>query len=229
MSWVKQTLNSTLGQKVIMSLTGLFLVTFLIVHLIGNLQILKADGGDAFNVYAAFMSTNGLIHAVSYGMYAAIIAHVVYAITLTLRNKKARPVSYAVQDAKANSSWASRSMMLLGSMILVFLVLHLVHFWAKYKMGWIAYDFKMVTIEGVQYRDIASLVIETFKDPIAVGIYVLGLIGLGFHLNHGFQSAFQTLGLNHKSYNNFIKGFGAIFSIVMAVLYAVMPLYVFFS
>ncbi|GJM60224.1 succinate dehydrogenase cytochrome b subunit [Persicobacter diffluens] len=229
MSWVKQTLNSTLGQKVIMSLTGLFLVTFLIVHLIGNLQILKGDEGAAFNTYAAFMSTNGLIHAVSYGMYAAIIAHVLYAITLTLRNKKARPVSYAVQDAKANSSWASRSMMLLGSMILVFLVLHLYHFWARYKMGWIPYEFKMVTIEGVQYRDIASLVIETFKQPVALAIYLIGIVGLGIHLNHGFQSAFQTLGLNHKSYNKFIKGFGAAFSVIMAIGYAIMPLYIFFS
>ena len=126
-------LSSTLGKKLLMSLTGLFLISFLTIHLIGNLAIFSNDNGLAFNAYAVFMTTNPLIGTVSYLLYAGIILHVAIAIMLYFSNSSARPVKYKVQNAKENSSWSSRSMTLLGMLILAFILLHLKDFWWQYK------------------------------------------------------------------------------------------------
>src|SRR5690606_34984961 len=125
MSWVSKTLNSTLGRKLIMALTGLFLIIFLIGHVSGNALLFKDDGGQAFNEYAKFMTTNQFIQILSITTYVSIIAHVVYSILLTVRNNKARPIGYAERNASTNSSWSSRNMGILGTLILIFLVIHL--------------------------------------------------------------------------------------------------------
>ena len=120
MSWFTSAINSTLGKKVLMALTGLFLVTFLIVHLIGNLQLLAGDGGKAFNIYAKFMTTNPLIKTTSYLLYASFLAHIIWAILLTITNRNSRPVGYA--NANKSGSWSSRNMGILGTIIFNFLV-----------------------------------------------------------------------------------------------------------
>jgi succinate dehydrogenase / fumarate reductase cytochrome b subunit len=124
MNWFTKLLSSTLGRKLLMALTGLFLILFLVVHLIGNLQLLKADGGQAFNVYAKFMTSNPLIVVISYVNYAFILLHIIWAILLTSRNRSARgPEGYAV--VKNSSPWTSRNMGILGTFIFIFLVIHL--------------------------------------------------------------------------------------------------------
>jgi len=224
MSWIIKTLTSTLGKKLVMSLTGLFLISFLTIHLIGNLAIFYGDEGEAFNAYADFMSTNPVIGIVSYLLYAGIVLHVIIAIALYFQNRKARPVRYNDQKSKDNSSWESRSMTLLGILILAFLMIHLSDFWWQYKHDG-GYVFE-TNEEGI--RDIYALVIEKFKTPFALISYLIGLVALFFHLKHGFQSAFQTLGLEHKKYTPFIKGLGLVYSIVVPVGFAMMPIYVFF-
>lgn len=224
MSWIIKMLSSTLGKKLLMSLTGLFLISFLTIHLIGNLAIFSNDGGLAFNTYAAFMSTNPLIGAVSYLLYAGIILHVVIAIILYFANSSARPVKYKVQKAKENSSWESRSMTLLGVLILAFILLHLKDFWWQYK-----HDGGYQFVEDANgNRDIYALVIEQFKTIGALISYLVGLLALFFHLKHGFQSAFQTLGLEHHKYTPAIKAIGLAYSIIVPIAFALMPVYVYF-
>jgi succinate dehydrogenase / fumarate reductase cytochrome b subunit len=224
MSWIIKMLSSTLGKKLLMSLTGLFLISFLTIHLIGNLAIFSKDGGLAFNAYAAFMSTNPLIGAVSYLLYAGIILHVVIAFILYFANSSARPVKYKVQKTKDNSSWSSRSMTLLGTLILAFILLHLKDFWWQYKHDG-GYQF---VNDANGNKDIYMLVVQQFKTIFSLIMYLVGLLVLYFHLNHGFQSAFQTLGFEHKKYTPAIKAIGIAYSIIVPLCFAAMPIKIYF-
>ena len=223
MSWLKQTFTSTIGRKLIMSFTGLFLVLFLVGHLAGNLQLFINDGGQSFNIYAKFMTTNKFVKILSYVTYLSILGHVIYSIVLTSYNKKARPVSYKVSGG-SSSPWTSRNMGVLGTLVLIFLVVHLQGFW--YKMHWGAIG--EVTYDGQSYKDLYTVVAVAFREWWIVALYVIAMFGLGFHLSHGFSSAFQTLGLNHKKYTPIIKTLGLLFAIVVPALFAAMPLYFFF-
>jgi len=219
MSWLTNSLSSTLGRKLLMAATGLFLIIFLVVHLIGNLQLLADDGGKAFNIYAKFMTTNPVIKTTSYLLYATFVVHIIWALILTIHNRKARPVGYKVSAASTNSTWSSRNMGFLGTIVFIFLVIHLSNFWWKMKFG----DMPMVTYEGAEYKDLFTVVNSAFGELWLVILYVVAMIGLMFHLYHGFQSAFQTLGLNHPKYNPAIKAIGVAFAIIVPALFASIP------
>lgn len=222
MNWFTKLLSSTLGRKLMMALTGLFLILFLVVHLIGNLQLLKEDEGEAFNVYAHFMTSNPLIKVVSYVNYAAIVIHVLWAILLTRLNSRARgSQGYAV--TKNSSPWTSRNMGILGTLIFIFLVIHLKGFWYEMHWGGIA----KTTYEGKDYKDLYAVVDKAYSQGWYVGIYVLSMLVLAFHLWHGFASAFLTLGLNHLKYNPVIKFVGRAFAIIVPALFALIPIWMF--
>ncbi len=225
MSWFTQTLSSTLGRKLLMALTGLFLIVFLVVHMSGNMLLLKDDGGEAFNLYAAFMTTNPLIKTASFILYAAILVHIIWSILLTAKNRKARPVKYSYEKASTNSTWMSRNMGVLGTFILIFLVIHLKSFW--FEMHWGGIPTK--TYEGAEVKDLYTVVVAAFSQAWYVAIYLVSMALLGFHLLHGFQSAFQTLGLYHKKYTPFIKTVGVLYSISIPLLFAVQPIYIFIN
>jgi succinate dehydrogenase / fumarate reductase cytochrome b subunit len=226
MNWILKFLKSSIGQKLIMSLTGLFLILFLIVHLGGNLQLLKDDGGEAFNIYAYHMTHNPFIKVISYGLYFFIVLHAIQGIVLWIYNKKARGAQkYAVKSA-STTSWASRSMGLLGSLILIFIFIHMGDFWFAMKadkLPMVAYDSMDVKVADLYYK-----VNLSFKQLWIVAFYVVAMVGLAFHLSHGFQSAFQTLGINHDRYNPIIKGAGKIYSIIVPIGFAIIPLYYYF-
>jgi len=225
MKWFVEMFSSTLGRKLVMALTGLFLVTFLLVHLIGNLQLLKDDGGHAFNVYAEFMSTNPLIQTVSKVNLFLILGHVVVSAMLTAKNRKARgPVGYAVGNS-TSSIWSSRNMGILGTIILVFIVIHLKDFWAQMHWGGVP----VLDYDGKPVRDLYSLVKEWFQVGWYVGLYVFCMFAIAFHLWHGFGSAFQTLGLNHLKYNGLISFVGKAFSIIVPALFALIPIMMYLS
>lgn len=208
-----------------MALTGLFLILFLVVHLIGNLQLLHDDGGKSFNIYAEFMSTNTLIQTVSKGNFTFILIHVIWALILSIMNRKARgPEGYAVTSSKS-SIWASRNMGILGTFILIFLVIHLKDFWAQMHFGGVS----TVMYDGKEVRDLASLVALWFSKDWYVALYVFCMAALGFHLWHGFASAFQTLGLNHLKYNAVINFVGKTFAVVVPALFAWIPIAMFFD
>ena len=263
MNWVTKMFSSTIGQKFIMALTGLFLCTFLVVYMIGNLQLFKSDFGLAFNTYAVFMTTNPLIKFVSYGLYAFILLHAFKGFMLMRKNSVARPVKYAVQNGAANSHWTSRSMGVLGTLLLVFIVAHMSDFWFEYKFGHVPYttyatniangDVKAIPMspdytqfnkieesmvsspDGNQYKvvivkDLYKEVAEGFKVWWLVVFYVIAMVAVAFHLFHGFQSAFQSLGLNHPKYNGLIKSLGLwVFSIAIPAAFAALPIYFFFK
>ena len=225
MSWLTNAMSSTLGRKLLMAATGLFLIIFLLVHLIGNLQLLSDDGGEAFNVYAKFMTTNPLIKTTSYLLYATFLIHILWAFMLIIQNRKARPVGYKVSGASSNSSWSSRNMGVLGSVILIFLVIHLANFWWKMKFG----EMPMVEYESGSYKDLYTVVAAAFQEPWLVALYVAAMIGLMFHLLHGFESAFQTLGLNHPKYNPAVKFIGRAFAIIVPAAFAAIPILMYLS
>ncbi len=221
MSWLTDTLTSTLGRKVIMSLTGLFLMLFLVVHLAGNLQLLTDPTGKAFNIYAHTMGSNPLIIIISFGNFSFILLHIITSIILTRKNRKARTIGYAVKGK--SSTWASRNMGALGTVILIFLVVHLRGFWFRSKSG--ALD--MVTYDGLEVGDLYTVVNTAYSELWYTAFYVVCMGLLAFHLTHGFQSAFQTLGLNHKKYTPIIKGVGLIFSIVIPAAFALIPIWMY--
>lgn len=207
MSWLTNTLTSSLGRKLVMSLTGLFLISFLVVHLSGNFTLLLDDTAP-FNQYTKFMSTNGVVRVLEIGLLLGFVLHIYTAILLTNKNRGARPVKYAYEKPAANSSWFSRNMGLSGTVVLLFLGLHLYQFYFGYKM------MPEPTEEGA-IKDMYGIVVATLKQPLFLGLYILAFVLLGFHLNHGFQSAFQTLGLNHKKYTPFLKGLSTLTAVVL--------------
>lgn len=282
-------LKSSIVKKYWMALTGLFLCLFLAGHLAGNLQLIFSDA-SAFNKYALFMTTNPAVKILSYLTYISILFHAVDGFLLTYQNAKARPVGYAKNNPSKNSSFSSRNMAVLGTLILVFIVTHMVNFWAVMhfdeKMPLFSqiiqtkegprgevyvgttqgqyfgkdqvqigeskeapnpmmprkqYELKNRTEiyfngtnikAGDVYKDLHKITVAFFKDPkfglIATIGYVLAMLVLAFHLLHGFQSAFQSLGLNNPKYTPLIKGFGKAFAIVVPLLFAAIPVYIHF-
>jgi succinate dehydrogenase / fumarate reductase cytochrome b subunit len=247
-------LNSSIGKKVLMSLTGLFLIAFLLVHLMGNLQLLKSDEGLSFNSYALFMTTNPLIKFISYGLYAFIVIHAFKGLALAYENKGKRAVKYAVDAGASNSHWTSRNMGIVGTVLLVFIVVHMSGFWYKYKFGvtpWTKYKTELVsnqtevsdvtgegyvisrtfyndTHEIVIAKDLYKEVLNTYQNEFFVIFYVLCMFAVAFHLWHGFESAFQTLGINHPRYTPMIKFTGRAFSVLVSFGFAIIPLYMYF-
>jgi len=218
MSWFTQTLTSTLGKKMVMGITGLFLMLFLMVHCGVNALVFFPDDGEMFNKAAHFMGTNFFIRLGEVVLFLGLIWHVLQSVRVTLTNAKARPEGYA---KFANSSpWYSRSMGLLGTLILIFLIIHLAHFWVQSRF--VGLD--SIKYQGEHYDDLYVLMMETFSNLWVVIIYFLAMISLSYHLLHGFQSAFQTLGINHKKYTPFIKLLGTIYSILIPLLFAIMPI-----
>ncbi|MXV51606.1 succinate dehydrogenase [Pedobacter sp. HMF7647] len=252
----KSTFSSTLGKKLIMALTGLFLCTFLIVHLVGNLQIFSHDGGKAFNEYSYFMTHFPPIKIISYLLYASIIIHAVYALILTLHNQKARPVKYAVYEGGKNASWSSRNMGILGTVLLIFIVTHMANFWFKYHNDMVPFveyrtslqtgettvkeipasefrDFVKYVDNGVEIvraKDLYQQVSYAFQNVWLVILYVVAMAAMGFHLYHGFWSAFQTFGWDHKKYMPIVSFLGVwVFAVLIPLGFAAMPLYVYFT
>jgi succinate dehydrogenase / fumarate reductase cytochrome b subunit len=227
MSWITKTLTSSIGRKIIMSLTGLFLCTFLVVHLVGNLQLFKHDQGVAFNSYSHFMGTNPIIRTIEWGLVLGFGFHIYEAFALSRRNKAARGQGYVSNHSEQNSEWTSRNMGILGSIILIFLIVHLYNFFWRARF---AGDLTPMGGENLETRDYDNLymaVVSSFHIWWYVLLYVAAQISLGYHLWHGFRSGFQTLGLNHRKYTPVIKYVGYAFAVVVSATFAAMPLYFF--
>lgn len=254
MSSILSIFNSSIGKKVLMSLTGIFLSLFLVIHLIGNLQLLKGDEGFSFNAYAVFMTTNPFIKTVSWGLYAIILFHAFKGLMLAVANKNSRKNKYVVNGSSKNSHWTSRNMGILGTVILAFIIIHMSDFWWNYKFGetqWTKYTLTTSAegVSNIETEAVASLsaplsyknemeevliaknlymkVKETFSNPVFVMFYVLSMLAIAFHLWHGFASAFQSLGINHPKYNGIIKGLGFVISILIPIGFAIIPILMF--
>ena len=222
MSWLTETLRSTIFKKVLMSLSGLFLVFFLVGHLLGNLQLLIPNEEDTarlqFNAYAHFMSSNPAVKLLSYLTYFSILLHVLYAIVLSRLSALARPKNYTCSRHRGGkASWASKNMGILGTIVLIFLVVHLRGFWYEMHWGGIPFD-------SLGNKDLYEVVEKAFMQWWYVLVYVLSMIFLGYHLSHGFASAFQSLGFYHRRYTPILKGVGILFAIIVPTLFALIPI-----
>lgn len=228
-------IRSSIGRKVFMALTGLFLCTFLVGHLAGNLQLFipGEEGRVAFNTYAYFMTHNPVVKILSYLTYFSIIFHAIDGLVLTIRNRKARPVKYYKSKSNANSAWSSRNMGILGTIILVFIVVHMQNFWFVMHFGEIGTQ----AVDGYKepIKDLHTVVMAFFNAetntyaPLVTGLYVIAMFALAFHLAHGFQSGFQSLGINHSMYTPVIKAVGMGFAIIVPAAFASIPIYLYIS
>ncbi len=226
---IKQGLFKTsVGRKNLMAFTGLFTAFFLIIHLVGNLILVLPDSffpvefwgnvanqHDMYNAYSHFLVHFWPVSIVAYILYASLLTHVVDALLITLRNWKAKGEKYAVTD-NSTSKWYARNMGILGLIIGIFIVIHMGQFWLKYK------------VLGTEH-DLYNLVVATFKLEWVVILYEIGIIALGFHLVHGIESAHRSLGLYPKSAIKVVKYIATCFGIVMAVLYAIIPIIIYFK
>ncbi|UTW68065.1 succinate dehydrogenase cytochrome b subunit [bacterium SCSIO 12643] len=214
MSPLKGFFSSSVARKFWMAITGFFLVTFLIVHLTINLFLFV--GPELFNEASHFMATNPLIQIMQYVLAAGFLVHIVMGIKLTRQNAAARPVKYAYENASVSSTWASRNMIITGLLVLVFLVLHLRDFF---------YELKFTDHVSDDYVLVTSL----FSIWYYAVFYVLAFIGLGIHLNHGFQSAFQSVGWKNSKWKGLLQTLGTVYSAVIAIGFSAIAIYFFLN
>lgn len=209
-------INSSIGKKFMIAITGSFLLIFLIIHLIGNITLFF--GPNAFNGYVKALDViKPLIRVIELVLLAAFVIHILNGFKLWLENKRARGVNYKVSGSSENSDVFSRTMFLTGSIIFIFLVTHLGTFFWRFNV----HDPMGLALEHQYYE----IVVYFFSLWWYAVLYVIAMIFLGYHLNHGFQSAFQTFGWNHNRYTPIIKKIGTIYAIIMAAGFASMPIY----
>jgi succinate dehydrogenase / fumarate reductase cytochrome b subunit len=226
MNWIKQLLTSSVGKKVIMSLAGIFLIIFLLVHLGINLTLIICDSTKPFNVASHFMGSNYLVKVFEIVLFLGFIVHMIYGVFLQIQNWMARPKRYKI-DNFSQLSIFSKFMIHTAVVIGVFLVIHIMDFYFKAKFSDVVPE---VSYDGgvTHYHDLASLVIAKFNIITYVVIYVVAILVLGFHLHHAFQSAFQTLGLHHEKYTKWIKACGIVYTLIMVVGFSLIPLMIYF-
>ncbi|WP_068474043.1 succinate dehydrogenase cytochrome b subunit [Saccharicrinis aurantiacus] len=215
-------LSSSIGRKLLMSLSGLFLITFLVVHLSINLLLLIPDGGEAFNVAANFMALPLIKFGLQPVLALGFIVHIAYGAILTAKNNKARGNNkYASGNNTKEVMWASKNMAVLGVTILAFLAVHMVDYWIPLQ---ITHAVGSVTIGGVEMHDTYSLVAANFQNPLKVVLYVIGSLGLAVHLTHGFWSAFQTLGASNTIWRKRWTVIGTVFAWVVSLGFCVIAI-----
>lgn len=227
MTW-KELFVSSIGKKLVMGLTGISLLLFLIIHaginacIFADLDFFNAeDNGEMFNKAAHFMGSTVLIRMMEFGLFAGIILHIIQGYLLEMQNRKSRSVGYAKPMGNDGSKWYSRSMALLGTLILLFLIVHLGHFWVSARFTHSGLE--PVIYNGVLMHDMFGLMKVTFSELWVVIIYVLGCIALYFHLMHGFTSAFRTIGVSNKKYLLLLNSIGAGYSLIISLAFALMP------
>lgn len=214
MKW-SEIFTSSVGKKWVMALTGIFLILFLIVHVGLNATIWADDNGKMFLAGAHFMGNNIVPRILEVGLILGFLLHIVQGIMLEMQNRSKRKNGYAVAMGNKGSQWYSRSMGLLGTLVLLFLIIHLVHFWIPNRshQGW-------VLGEEINLYEKMKLV---FQEEWVVAVYILGCISLAWHLVHGFQSAFRTLGVSNKKYLALLQTTGIAFSVIVMLAFIMMP------
>ncbi|MFT3946298.1 MAG: succinate dehydrogenase cytochrome b subunit [Agriterribacter sp.] len=225
MTW-KQIFTSSIGKKFVMALTGISLIAFLVVHVGLNACIWANDSGEMFNKAAHFMGSTIVIRIAEVGLFIGIILHIVQGLMLEFENRSKRTIGYQVPLGNRGSRWYSRSMGLLGTLILLFLIMHIYHFWTPSRLGGIGniHSLQPVEYNGKEYHNLYAEMITVFQSLLVVILYVLGCISLAYHLMHGFRSSFRTLGLHNDRYYKIVSATGVAFSIIVPVVFAMMPI-----
>jgi succinate dehydrogenase / fumarate reductase cytochrome b subunit len=218
-------LNYLFYRKTLIALTGLFLCVFLVVHLSANAILLlpKDIASELYNSYSHTLRENPLITIVAYVLYISIIIHTLVALAITIQNRKAKPDKYAVNHANQNSSWHSRNMGILGSLILIFIIIHLANFWARIKLG----IGEEVALDANGYKDVYSVTYELFHNIWFVIFYTIISIPLAYHLHHGLKSGFKSLGFYHKKGLKFLAKVSLVYALIMGIGFGIIPFIVY--
>ena len=213
--------TSSIGKKLIMSISGFFLMVFLVIHLGANLVTLF--GEEAYNTVCHFMDTNPVVQIMVPVLAAGFAIHILYALLITLYNRRARgKQGYAVSNQGVASSWASRNMFVLGLIIICFLGLHLFHFWANMQL-------QHFIPNGEPETNAYRLVVELFRKPIYAAVYVVWIWTIWFHLTHGFWSAFQSIGLNNSKWIPRLQFLAKVYATIIAIGFTIIPLFFVFG
>ena len=222
-SLFKSLFSTTIGRKIVMALSGLFLVSFVIVHLIGNLSLLVS--AEVFNTYTHKLESLGpLLYVIELILLAGFVCHFTLAIIITFKNWKARGDKYKTLKSAGDPSKqtiSSKTMIYTGAIILIFTVIHI----KTFKYG----TYYETTLAGETVRDLHRLVIEVFQNLGYVVFYSAVMILLGFHLRHGFWSAFQSLGANHPRYSAFIYTTGILIAFIIAIGFLLIPILIYIN
>lgn len=211
--------SSSIGKKLVMSLSGLFLLVFLLVHLAANL--FYYGGPEAYNAMCEFMDTNPFIKIMVPVLALGFVIHIAWATVITLKNRTARPVKYRVQDLSKSSTWESRNMYVLGIIVLGILAWHLSDFWAEMQLQHF--------VGGTPVSDQYALLEQTFGNPIISVLYIVWIVALWLHLRHGFWSAFQTVGLDNQVWIRRWQCAARVYALIVAVGFISIPVAVLVS
>ena len=220
-------MNKLFFRKAVIALTGLFLCIFLIVHLSANcILLLPQDIAiEAYNSYSTTLRESPLIKIVAYVLYISIVLHALYALVVTINNRKAKANKYILNRSKENSSWASQNMGVLGSLILIFIIIHLANFWARIKLG----IGEAVAIDANGNKDVYDVTYSLFQNIYFVIFYSLMAIPLAYHLHHGLKSAFKTLGFYHKRGLKLLAKVSIVYALIMGIGFGLIPIIVYFK
>ena len=218
-------LFASIGRKLLMSITGIFLLLFILVHLTVNLFLIFDDTGLLYNQASHFMVSNPVIRVIEPVLALGFVIHIIWSLIITWKNWIARPIKYKKQDPSESSSWTSRNMLILGSLVLVFLVIHIINFYVR-----IRFTGSPLLEEGMpggsEMENTYALVKMLFTGSLLYCLlYIAGAVLLGLHVTHGFWSAFQTIGFNNKHWINRLQWIARVYAILVAVGFSVIPLY----
>jgi len=203
-------------------LSGFFLVLFLLGHLLGNLQLFipGEDGQKQFNEYALFMTTNPAVKILSVLTYSSIILHTVLTLFLVFQSSNARDVKYLQSSGNANSTWGSKNMAVLGTLILIFILIHMKSFWYEMHFG-------VIGLDPWGNKDLHTVTVTAFNELWYVLFYVLSMVVLAIHLKHGVESVFQTLGIKTRRYVSLIHKAAYGFALIVPAAFASIPIYLY--
>jgi succinate dehydrogenase / fumarate reductase cytochrome b subunit len=225
MKW-SEFFTSSIGKKYVMGLTGLFLISFLVIHVGINSCIFANDEGEMFNKAAHFMGSMVVIRILEIVLFVGILLHIYQGYVFEIQNRTRRKTGYAVPLGNRGSKWYRRSMGLLGTLILLFLIMHVYHFWIPSRFGGVGnvQELSAVSYGGKEYHNLYGKMLQVFQGNISIVIlYVAACISLAYHLIHGFESAFRTMGVHNKKYLVMLKNFGIGFSVIVSAAFAMMP------
>jgi succinate dehydrogenase / fumarate reductase cytochrome b subunit len=226
MKW-SELLTSSVGKKFVMAVTGLSLILFLIVHVTVNACIwavvfVPNDHGEVFNKAAHWLGQTLIPRVLEIGLFIFLIIHIIQGYVLEVQNRQRREIGYAVKMGSRGSAWYRKSMGLLGTLIFLFLIVHIADFWIPSRFGGLN-EVYYEDVPGKTYHELYGKMIIVFQNPWIVALYIVGCISLAYHLIHGFQSSFRTLGVSNKKYLGFLNGLGWAFSIIVCLAFAMMP------
>lgn len=220
-------MNNMFIRKWIIAATGLFLCIFLIVHLSANSILLLPEdiARGLYNSYSTLLRENAVINIVAYLLYICIIFHVIYALIITIKNRKSKGKTNLANKYRENSSWTSQNMGFLGIFILLFIVVHMANFWARIKLGF----GDEVGLDSAGHIDVYEITYSLFHNVYYVAFYTLLMIPLGFHLHHGLKSGFKTLGFYHKKGLRILAKASLFYALIISIGFGIIPLIVFFK